>query len=441
MDNLRNLRLFSNPDGKTNLRFSFNFNYQHRTLSERSVERICALNLIRMDCGFDLSANLHYLCIMHKTLLILTGTLCILAGCRGNRSGESGQTDGFDQPIYSPRYASGFEILGAPGRASSLIVVRNSWQGADSISSSLFISRDGELPPDGFQGAVIHDEARRIAVMSSSHIALLHAIGESDRVVGASGVKYLSTPVDRKSIVDIGYEGNINYEALIGADPDLVLLYGIYGASPAEPKIRELGIPYIYIGDYLEESPLGKAEWIVPLAEIAGRRQKGIDTFSPIPERYNTLRDSVTRASLPVPSVMLNTPYADSWFMPPTNSYMARLITDAGAEYIYKDNDTGSSLPIDMETAYILTSRADFWINIGSPETLSQLRAACPKFADTRPVTSGQVYNNTLRSNSAGGNDFYESAIVNPDLILRDLIKIFHPDLINDGFVYYKRLL
>lgn len=374
---------------------------------------------------------------MHKTLLIFIGTLCLLSGCKSNRAGRC---DDFNTPLYSPRYASGFEILGAPGRASSLITVSNPWQGNDSIASSLFIARDGELPPADFDGPVINGYAHRIAVMSSSHIALLHAIGASDRVVGASGVRYISTPIDKDSVVEIGYEGNINYEALLGADPDIVLLYGIYGASPLEPKLQELGIPYIYIGDYLEESPLGKAEWIVPVAEIAGLRQTGVDTFAPIPDRYNALRDSVARASLPAPSVMLNTPYGDSWFMPPSGSYMSRLITDAGADYIYKDNDSGSSLPIDMETAYMLTSRADFWINVGSPETIGQLRDACPKFADTRPVTTGRVYNNTLRCNEAGGNDFYESAIVSPDLILRDLIKIFHPELVDDGFVYYKQL-
>lgn len=374
---------------------------------------------------------------MHKTLLILIGMLYLLAGCKNNRTGRC---DDFDTPVYTPRYASGFEILESPGHASTIIVVKNSWQGNDSVTSSLFISRDGELPPANFDGAVIDGEARRIAVMSSSHIALLHAVGASDRIVGASGVQYISTPVNKDSIIDIGYEGNTDYEALLGAAPDIVLLYGIYGASPIEPKLRELSIPYIYIGDYLEESPLGKAEWIVPLAEIAGDRQAGIDVFNPIPDRYNRLRDSVITASLPTPTVMLNTPYGDSWFMPPTGSYMARLITDAGGDYIYKDNDTGSSLPIDMETAYMLTSRADYWINVGTPKTIGQLRATCPRFADTHPVLSGHVYNNTLRSNDAGGNDFYESAIVNPDLILRDLIKIFHPELINDEFVYYKQL-
>ncbi len=376
---------------------------------------------------------------MHKTILFLIVSLCLLAGCSSsNRSG--GRCDDFNIPLYTPRYATGFEILGAQGRASSLIVANNSWQGNDSVSSSLFICREGEQPPADYDGAVIDSEAGRIAVMSSSHIALLHAVGASDRIVGASGVTYISTPVNKDSIVDIGYEGNIDYEALLGAAPDIVLLYGIYGASPVEPKLRELGIPYIYIGDYLEESPLGKAEWIVPLAEIAGRRQAGIDTFAPIPGRYEMLRDSVARAAMTSPTVMLNTPYGDSWFMPPTGSYMARLITDAGGDYIYKDNDTGSSLPIDMETAYMLTSRADYWINVGTPKTIGQLRDACPRFADTHPVLSGHVYNNTLRSNDAGGNDFYESAIVNPDLILRDLIKIFHPGLIDDEFVYYKQL-
>ncbi|MDU7591783.1 MAG: ABC transporter substrate-binding protein [Bacteroides sp.] len=275
------------------------------------------------------------------------------------------------------------------------------------------------------------------------HIAMLDAIGETGRVVGVSGIDYISNPdiqARRDSVGDVGYEGNINYELLLSLDPDLVLLYGVNGASSMEGKLKELDIPFMYVGDYLEESPLGKAEWLVALSEVIGKRAEGEKVFAEIPVRYNVLKKKVADNILDAPSVMLNTPYGDSWFMPSTESYVARLIKDAGGDYIYKKNTGNASAPIDLEEAYLLASQADMWLHVGMANTLDELKAACPKFIDTRCFRGGQVYNNNARTNAAGGNDYYESAVVNPDLVLRDLVKIFHPELVEEDFVYYKQL-
>ena len=272
---------------------------------------------------------------------------------------------------------------------------------------------------------------------------MLDAVGEAGRVVGVSGIDYISNPViadNRDSIGDVGYEGNINYELLLSLDPDLVLLYGVNGASSMEGKLNELEIPFMYVGDYLEESPLGKAEWMVALSEVVGKRTEGEQVFGGIPVRYNELKKRVADTVLDAPSVMLNTPYGDSWFMPSTESYVARLVKDAGGDYIYKKNTGNSSMPIDLEEAYKLTSEADMWLNVGMANTLDELRTSCPKFSDTRCFRNGSVWNNNLKTNAAGGNDCYESAVVNPDILLRDLVKIFHPELVEEDFVYYKQL-
>ena len=97
-------------------------------------------------------------------------------------------------------------------------------------------------------------------------------------------------------------------------------------------------------------------------------------------------------------------------------------------------------MPIDLEEAYQLTSEADMWLNVGMANSLDELRTSCPKFSDTRCFRNGSVWNNNLKTNVAGGNDYYESAVVNPDILLRDLVKIFHPELVEEDFVYYKQL-
>ena len=219
--------------------------------------------------------------------------------------------------------------------------------------------------------------------------------------------------------------------------PGIVLLYGVTGENVAVTgKLRELGIPYVYVGDYVENSPLGKAEWLVAIAELCNRRETGTDTLRHIAARYEALKATPAAGR---PKVMLNTPYRDTWFMPPRSSYMVRLVEDAGGAYIYPQNDTNASQPIDMEEAYLLARQADVWINVGGCNTLAELTAQNPKFADVPAVKERRVFNNNRRQTPSGGSDFWESGNVRPDRILRDLRTIFSGGDA-DSLWYYKRL-
>ncbi|MFV0506024.1 MAG: ABC transporter substrate-binding protein [Bacteroidales bacterium] len=358
-------------------------------------------------------------------------------------SEKKASINSFNIKIYSPQYATGFELVGSDGMKSTILKVHNPWQGADNIETQLFITRNGENAPKDFSGQIINGDAKRIACMSSSHVAMLDAVDAASCVVGVSGIDYISNKyiaAHKDAVADIGYDGNIDYEKLISTKPDLVLLFGISGASTMEPKLKELGIPFVYVGEYIEDSPLGKAEWLVAVSELIGKRTEGEQRFNAIPKRYKQLKAKVSTAKLDKPKVMLNVPYGDSWFMPSTTSYVSKLIADAGGEYLYKKNTSTNSLPIDLETAYLLTLQADVWLNVGSLSTLAELESTHQKFADAPCVQSGAVYNSTKRINPSGGNDFWESGVINPDLILRDLIKIFHPEIINDDFYYYIKL-
>ncbi len=364
----------------------------------------------------------------------------LFSGC----TNKSSSLEEYNRVIYKPAYASGFEIIGSENSQSTILKVRNPWQGAENVETMLFIARNGESAPDGFRGEILHGDASKIICMSSTHIAMLETLNEVERVVGVSGIDFVSNShisTNKSKIGDVGYDGNINYELLVSLDPDLILLFGVNGASGMEPKLKELNIPFAYIGEYLEESPLGKAEWLVAISEIIDRRNTGEELFSSIPIRYNELKEKIANTASANPKVMINTPYGDSWFMASSESYLAQLISDAGGDYVYKKNSSNRSLPIDMEEAYLLTSQADVWINVGAATTLHELKSMYPKFADTRCVQNGAVYNSTKRMNASGGNDYWESGVISPDIVLRDLIKIFHPDLIAEDFYYYQKLL
>ena len=365
-------------------------------------------------------------------------SLLFLTSCISNKKTS---LEAFNQDIYTPEYAAGFKILGATNVQSTLIQVFNPWQGSKEVEMSYFISRNGEQAPTGVTGPTIPAGAKRIVCMSSSYIAMLDALGQVNRIVAVSGIDYVSNPyilAHKDSIKDMGPE--MNYELLLGLKPDIVLLYGIGDAQTAiTDKLKELSIPYIYMGEYLEESPLGKAEWMVVLSELTDSREKGIEIFSEIPKRYLSLK-ALTESVGQCPTVMFNMPWNDSWVMPSTKSYMAQLVADAGAEYIYKENSSNSSTPIGLETASGLIQKADYWINVGSATSLDELKTVNPKFADAKAVRERTVYNNNLRLTPTGGNDYWESAVVRPDMVLRDLIHIFHPELVPDSLYYYRHL-
>ena len=358
-------------------------------------------------------------------IAVLTGLLA--SGCGGSATRSAAD---FTVEIYTPEYASGFDIRGRDKDAATLVTVRNPWQGAGNVEQHLLILREGAKAPAGLDAQVVKAPVRHVVCMSSSHVAMFDALGEVRRISGVSGIDYISNTYVNEhrycgEVRDVGYDTNLNFELLASMRPDLVLLYGVTGENTVVTgKLRELGIPYIYIGDYMEESPLGK------------------ETFRGIAARYNALKARIAGAAGGSrPKVMLNTPYRDTWFMPSSRSFMVRLIEDAGGEYVYTKNASDTSVAVDLEEAYLLASSADTWINVGPCNTLAELTAQNPKFADVPAVSNRQVFNNNRRQTPAGGSDFWESGVIRPDLVLRDLCTVFNPQAADTAeLYYYKRL-
>lgn len=367
-------------------------------------------------------------------LIALIGSLC--ASCT---KGAGSSKVSFDHSVYAPSYASGYEILGDDA-SNSLIRVSRPWQGDAVVEQSLAIFSD-KASAEGYDGQYIVGRAERVVCMSTSHIAMIELLGRSESIVGVSGKQYIMSEAiaGNPKVKDVGYDSSLDYEALVVLRPDVVLLYGVSAENTAlTAKLRELHLPYLYLGDYTEQSPLGKAEWLVAVAEIMGCRTEGEQMFSEIVERYNAVRDSVVR-SANSPKVMFNTPYQEVWYMPSDDSYMVQLLEDAGGTYIYKGrNKTAGSVGISLEEAYMLVSKADLWLNVGQCNTLDELRQSAPHFARCAVVERGDVYNNNARRTVAGGSDFWESAIVRPDIVLEDMVNIVRGD--DENLYYHHRL-
>lgn len=372
--------------------------------------------------------------IIHICLLILT--LCISVSCNGINSPQNSR---FEHISYAPNHASGF-VINEDLEGNKLLRVTRPWQGENVAEQRLAIF-GSEQQAEDYEGEYIVGAVERVICMSTSHVAMLDELGLTHKIVGVSGKQYIVNEAVRssKDICDVGYDTNLDFEAILLSGADLVILYGVSAEDSAlTAKLREIGVPYIYFGDYTELTPLGKAEWLVAMAEIMGCRERGIELFSAIATRYNEVREQATPLKRPC-RVMLNLPYQDVWYMPSDDSYLVRLIEDAGGEYIYKGkNPHSGSKGISLEQAVELVAKADLWLNVGQCTTLDEVSAQAPLFANMEVVRRGEVYNNNRRRSEGGGSDFWESAIVRPDVVLNDLVRILRGK--SDSLYYHQRL-
>ena len=339
-----------------------------------------------------------------------------------------------ESPALSCRYATCFDIVRMPSEKADV----------DSVTAVVTIS-----PFDGSRDTlVVEHPLANLVCMSSSQVAGLAAIGADSVISAVSGLRFISTPSVRSRdagthdspnpIYDVGYDSALDFERIMTLEPDVVLAYTVSGAEPPYlSRLRSLGVRVLVLHDHLESHPLARAEYVRLYGSLTGRMAEADSLFEAVCNRYFSL--VVSDSHEPV-RVLMNIPYADSWYIPGGDSYMSRLVRDAGGIILGAEKGNVRSRVVRMEYAYMLSQQADMWLHPGHCSTrheLSEWHHAFPSFG---PLINGQpIYNNTLRNNPEGGNDFWESGSVRPDLILKDLRTIFSTPQgeTADSLVYY----
>ncbi|MBP5482845.1 MAG: ABC transporter substrate-binding protein [Bacteroidales bacterium] len=255
----------------------------------------------------------------------------------------------------------------------------------------------------------------RLICMSSSYVGFLDAIGADSTVAGVSGLKFLGhTP---SQAVEVGYDAALDYEAIVQAQPDLFLTYAVGAVEPLYlNKLRELGIKTVILSEHLESHPLARAEYVKLFGALTGRRAQADSVFTLVRDHYLELvQPSTTK------KVLINIPYADQWYIPGGDNFMTRLIEDAGGQLLGTVPGHQESSVIDMETALRYAQEADVWLHPGWCRNKDQLLSVHPLFTEFH---IDSIWNNTLQTTPGGGNMFWETGPVRPDLILQDLTSI-----------------
>jgi iron complex transport system substrate-binding protein len=377
---------------------------------------------------------------VNRTWLFIAFATIVCFSC-SNAKDSNSLSDNLD--ANPTKHAKGFSIATIPN--GHIVSVFNPWQGAKDITYSYALTEsDHNLVPQNVNEA-ISVPVSRIVCLSTTHIAFIDYLNKTDLVIGISGANYVSNPslrerVKNGMVKDVGYEQALNYELIVSLKPEVVFSYGV-GAEMAGyvQKFNDLKIPVVFIGDYLEESPLGKAEWLKVFGLFVGKSIEADSLFNIIEEDYLNTKQLVSDVTSR-PTVFLNTPWKDVWYFPGNKGYMATLINDAGGDYILSRLQGNQSHPFSLEAAIEQGINADIWINTGSSASIKEITDVVPMVRRFSSITNGKVFNNNLRLNEFGGNDFWESGVVNPHLVLRDLVKIFHPDSIQHKMVYYQQL-
>jgi iron complex transport system substrate-binding protein len=342
-------------------------------------------------------------------------------------------------------FAKGFTISYVPG--GKVVTILSPFEQKTTTTRYLLVPR-GAARPKGYSDAIVIETPLRTLVgLSSMHVALVDFLGAADVLVGLGNLKYASAPRVRQriaagKIIEAGQGKELNNEQLIAQHPGLVMATGWPGEGIKRYQtLQAAGVPVMINSEWVESTPLGRAEWVKVVAALLDKEDLVNQKFGQVVRDYQRLADLGHRAAQK-PRVVVGLPFKDVWHVPDADSYMAQFLRDAGTTYQWdKTKSPQGSLALSFEAVAPVALTADYWLQTGSATTKADILAHDARYAAFAPFNAGRLYNNNRRTNAQGSNDYWESGAVRPDLVLSDLIKILHPDLLPAWQLYYYQLV
>lgn len=365
--------------------------------------------------------------------------LLLLLLCVGCKTKDRSQSDKSGATV-AMRYAEQIQIDSCEGYWS--VRVRNPWDTAKILHTYILVEQGRELPDNLPSGTLVRTPLRKSLIYSSVHCSLLVELDALDCIGGVCDLQYIYHPAVRTRcaegrIVDAGNAMSPDLEKVIDLHPDAVLL-SPFENSGGYGRIEKLGIPIIECADYMETSPLGRAEWMRFFGLLFGRKQQADSLFAEVEKRYASLKSLVDTVSVR-PTVLSELRNGSAWYTPGGHSTIGRLYADAGAAYVWADDTRSGSVPLSFETVFDRGRNVDFWLfkyNETVDKTLASLRAEYAPYAGFRAFQTGRVF-----ACNTGKVPFYEETPFRPDWLLKDLILVFHPECLpGETARYFKQL-
>jgi len=377
--------------------------------------------------------------------IALLSLLLVLVSCK--KKSEISLPETLNMDMVAINYAKGFSIEKSAS-GITIIKVFSPWPDAEEAFTYALVPKELKTLPilnkKDFD-AIINVPVERIIATSTTHIPALENLGVIDKLVGFPDTRYISSEVTRKKIdkgkiTDLGNNESINTEMAINLNPDLVIGFSINNQNRAYETLQRSNIPLVYNGDWTEETPLGKAEWIKFFAPFFSLEEEAEDIFKTIETNYLAAKVLAMQATNK-PTVLSGALYKDVWYLPGGKSWAAGFINDANADYLWSGTNATGSLSLSLESVLAKARNASFWVSPSQFISYTELEKASRHYSQFKAYKEEKIYTFANTKGESGGLLFYELGPARPDLILKDLIYIFHPKLLQEHqLLFFKHL-
>lgn len=273
---------------------------------------------------------------------------------------------------------------------------------------------------------------KKIVLLNSSLMGYFLELGTEKEIIGVSSPEYIYSQkihqlINEKKIENIGNEQKYDIEKIIALKPDVIFTNYVETFENTYDILKKAGIEVIFIDDYLEENPLQKAKIIEVFGKLLGKTEASKKIYADIEKNYSSIKNAASAAP-EKPLLISNEMYGSQWFLPGGKTSTAQFFRDANAHYILENDPQSKSVPLSFEEVFSKAKEAKYWVNLSDYKTRNQMLAINPNYSKMKVFQNGKLYSLYGKVNGSG-NDFFESGNVRPDLVLKDYVKIFHPEL------------
>lgn len=370
-------------------------------------------------------------------IIAVLAVVITISGCKSeseqHRDNDPGDKDLSDSCIMksSIKYAKGFDL--AEYDDYQRLTIFNPWV-EDGIQQRFYLVTDASVitPSDGKRLLV---PIGSVAISSCTHTEFLDMLGCIEKVNAMCSPELIYNATLRQrhaegKIVSIGDAFNVNHELLLSCRPDAFLVASYSNQNDNTDRLIKSGINVVYNNEWTETTLLARAEWLKMMGALFGKTAEADSLFSVIESNYMEA-SIIARQVVEKPAIMAGGNFKGTWYMPGGQSWMGRLIADAGGDYYYANDSTSTSLPLNFESVLNNFNDCEVWINAPTA-TIRELLQIDSRHNLFAPLKNGRVYSFYAKTKPRGANDFWESAVAHPDIVLKDMIWALHPTLLPD---------
>lgn len=373
---------------------------------------------------------------MAKIHIILFLSVALLFSCKKEKFNTIKNDIKTDTIVL--KYATGFKVI--KHLDFTEVKVNSAWPGADKEYVYVVAKNKTTIPKSLHYDAFIKDSIQSIVATATAHIPQLELLNIEQKLVGFPTTDYISSPktralVDQGKVTDLGVDVAVNLEKLIALKPDLYIGFTVDGTNKTIDKIEKFNIPVVLNGGWAEEHPLGKVEWLKFTGALTNNLALSEKVFDSIEQNYLDAK-KIALTATSKPSILCGSTFKDIWNMPKGESWAAKFLSDANANYLWKDTKGTGSLKLNIETVLEKAQHADFWIIPSLASTKEELLSRNIHYQQFDAFKKSNVYL-ANKKGPTGGLIFYELAPSKPDIILKDLIKIIHPELLPEHELFF----